>query len=294
MKLVVQAFSSLRETLGSNIPQRNSPATPQSALKTESKPAPHNKLTDFRLDSPNLLRALRNSFSELNCARSDRQRQEVLAELVRQLKAFALLNDIPELLPAAQLALAVQGLLTQLSGKPCDVSASALRTIAGALLLLDALCRSTLPPDLATNPPIRLLVVDDDAVSRVALAVALKKAFPLPDIAPASEAALALAAQDHYDVIFLDVEMPGMDGYELCCKLRGTPLNHTTPIIFVTRHHDFESRARSTHSGGQDLIAKPFLPGEITVKALTFVLRARLQRYACTRSPQRELCCTGG
>jgi len=52
----------------------------------------------------------------------------------------------------------------------------------------------------------------------MALSFALKKAFNEPDLAPDGETALALAARQTYDVIFVDVEMPGMDGFELCKK----------------------------------------------------------------------------
>jgi DNA-binding response OmpR family regulator len=74
------------------------------------------------------------------------------------------------------------------------------------------------------------------------------------------------------------VQMPGMDGFELCTKIRATPTNKTTPVIFVTSLTDFKSRARSSLSGGSDLIAKPFMFIELSVKALTYVLRGRLAR----------------
>jgi DNA-binding response OmpR family regulator len=70
--------------------------------------------------------------------------------------------------------------------------------------------------------------------------------------------------------------MPGMDGFELCTKIRALPTNKTTPIIFVTSLTDFKSRAKSSLSGGTDLIAKPFMFIELTVKALTHVLRGRV------------------
>src|SRR5207247_5120956 len=90
--------------------------------------------------------------------------------------------------------------------------------------------------------------------------------------------ALKSATDTTYDLIFLDVQMPGMDGFELCTKIRSLPANKTTPVIFVTSLTDFKSRARSSLSGGTDLIAKPFMFIELSVKALTHVLRGRLAR----------------
>src|SRR5207249_12206363 len=91
-------------------------------------------------------------------------------------------------------------------------------------------------------------------------------------------AACDLLTEDHYDLVFLDVDMPGMNGFELCTKLRGLPYYKNTPVVFVTSLTDFESRANSTMSGGNDLIAKPFLFIELGVKALVYLLRQRLER----------------
>jgi CheY-like chemotaxis protein len=132
--------------------------------------------------------------------------------------------------------------------------------------------------DLVTNPPVRLLAVDDEPISRRAVAVALKKVFSEPDIAPDGPSGLALATQHAYDVVFLDIEMPGMDGFEVCTKIHELERNQATPVVFVTSHHDFDSRAKSAVVGANDLMAKPFLAFEIALKALTLVVRTRAER----------------
>ena len=85
-----------------------------------------------------------------------------------------------------------------------------------------------------------------------------------------------MLAETPYDLIFLDIEMPEMNGFELCSKLRGFEVNKNTPVVFVTILNDFESRANSTISGGNDFIAKPFLFMELAVKAIVHVWRGRL------------------
>ena len=74
----------------------------------------------------------------------------------------------------------------------------------------------------------------------------------------------------------LDVDLPGMNGFELCAKLRQLPAHKKTPVVFVTSQSDFESRANSTMSGGNDFIGKPFRFIELAVKALIYVLKGRL------------------
>jgi DNA-binding response OmpR family regulator len=71
--------------------------------------------------------------------------------------------------------------------------------------------------------------------------------------------------------------MPGMNGFELCTKLRTLPSYKKTPVVFVTSLTDFESRASSMMSGGNDFIAKPFLFIELATKALVYVLRGKLE-----------------
>lgn len=226
--------------------------------------------------APRQLASLRAQLPEINRAPGDAARTRILLEFFHLVRLLKENSRLPALLPFWQMTFALEGLLKQLSSKASNITPSALRTLAGAVDLLEGLCARSLNPHIATEPPVRLLAVDDDAVSRRAISFALKKAFHEPDLAPDGQAGLALAARQAYDVIFLDVEMPGMDGFELCSKIHQTGLNRTTPVVFVTGHSDFGSRAKSTLSGGHDLIAKPFLAFEITVKALTLVMRARL------------------
>ena len=77
---------------------------------------------------------------------------------------------------------------------------------------------------------------------------------------------------------FFDVEMPVLNGFELCERLRAVPSYEKTPVIFVTIHSDFESRAKSSLSGGDDLIAKPILPMELAAKVVMHLLKSQTPR----------------
>ncbi|MEY2427949.1 MAG: hypothetical protein QOJ40_834, partial [Verrucomicrobiota bacterium] len=233
-------------------------------------------LREFFDSAPKELAALGTLFSAIPRAPGDAARQKIFLELLARVRPFRERSSLPELFPLWKMLFALEGLLRQLSGKAFSVTSSGLRTVAGALDLLEDLCVPGVNPDLIQKPPVRLLAVDDDALSRQTIARALKKVFDEPDLATDGQAALALAAKQSYDLIFLDAEMPGMDGFEACSKIHETVLNRTTPVVFVTRHSDFNARAKSNLSGGHDLIGKPFMAFEITLKALTLVLRARL------------------
>jgi len=214
-------------------------------------------------------------FRQASCADDGAARQQGLLELSKRLRSLCYGCRVPQLRPIWQLAFGLEGLTRQLAGEPSEVTASTLQTVAGAVDLLHDLCADGLKFDAADQPSAKFLVVDDDGVSRFAIAASLKKVFDAPDLAADAETGLALVTKQAYNAIFLDVEMPGMDGFELCKRIRETACNPGTPVVFVTGHSDFDSRAKAALSGGQYLLGKPFLALEITVKALTLVWRSR-------------------
>jgi adenylate cyclase len=121
-----------------------------------------------------------------------------------------------------------------------------------------------------------VLVVDDEIISRQAVVLALARASLASISVDDPQVALKLLQENRFSLIFLDVEMPGMSGFELCAKLRLLPACKATPVVFVTSLTDFGNRAHSALSGGNDLIAKPFLLMELAVKALTCVLKRQI------------------
>jgi PleD family two-component response regulator len=174
------------------------------------------------------------------------------------------------------MASALEALVKELYEKPKNITPSTLRTLASSIDFLAILFERGGDLQLDTTQPPNILVVDDEVISRRAIILALEKAQLKCVSVDTPETALNLLGQDRFDLIFLDVDMPEMSGFDLCTRLRTLPLNRDTPVVFVTSLTDFESRARSTLSGGNDLIAKPFLFIELAVKALTYVLRNRL------------------
>jgi CheY-like chemotaxis protein/HPt (histidine-containing phosphotransfer) domain-containing protein len=204
-------------------------------------------------------------------------RDPLLLEFYRKVHALIGSAGMAGVSDLAQLASVLEVLLKELMDQPKTINDSTLRTVNGSVEFIIELFRLS-QPGTSDLPPARILIVDDDPLSRRAILFALKKThleFESADIENPS-IALNLAQQRAFDLIFLDVQMPGLDGFELCTKIRSLPLNKTTPIIFVTSLSDFKNRAKSTMRGGSDLIAKPFLFVELGLKALTVLLRNRV------------------
>jgi CheY-like chemotaxis protein len=226
------------------------------------------------------IRKLQKLLQEARRSVAPAEQRGFLFEALNQIRPLKQLAKPDELLPLWQVTCAVEMLLQQLTEKAGNITSSTLRTAALGVAVLEELCQPGLKRDLLSEPPLRLLVVDDETFSRYALAHSLKRGLGEPDVAESGESALKLAAERAYDLIFLDVQLPGMDGFELCSKIHETLPNHATPVVFVTSMRDFDARANSILCGGRDLIGKPFLTFELTVKALTLVATERLRGRA--------------
>jgi len=218
------------------------------------------------------LGALRQAF-QAHGKSNEQLRTSSLLHLHGLAHAFAVSAASVGLADTARLATALEGLLNELYVAPQKLNPSAMRTVAQAIDLL-----ATLPENSAaqneTVPAPRILVVDDEPLSRQILCTALKRAGLTAIALEQPILALEILEESRFDLIFLDVEMPELNGFDRK-KLRTTVANAKTPVVFVTMLTDFDTRARSNLSGGTDLIAKPVLLTELAVKALIHLFRSR-------------------
>ncbi|MEI7533810.1 MAG: response regulator [Verrucomicrobiae bacterium] len=274
----------VRHTIGDSgaIPQAVPAATDPSAGKSASLSSEND--TEFQADLrqtfieslPSTLYALRMGMQGLIKAENEITRLRHVYDLYRRVHALNGNAALAGLVQIAHMASAFEALLKEIYEKPKNINASSTRTVAAAVDFLGLLFDRGTQPERQEIPVSKILVVDDEAISRRAVVYALEKAKLKSVDVEDPEQALQLLADGNFDLIFLDVDMPGMTGYELCAKLRAMPHLKKVPVIFVTSLNDFENRTNSTMAGGNDFIAKPFLFIELTVKALIYVMRARL------------------
>ena len=111
----------------------------------------------------------------------------------------------------------------------------------------------------------KILVVDDFPTSRRLLAHRLKHNYTVIAAASGQEA-LDLAAEHKPDMILLDIEMPGMDGFETLEILRERVIDKAVPVIFLTARTDSESRQRGLAAGAVDFLTKPYDKEELWIK----------------------------
>ncbi|RQW64306.1 diguanylate cyclase domain-containing protein [Vibrio viridaestus] len=121
-----------------------------------------------------------------------------------------------------------------------------------------------------------LLLVDDQRVNIFALNALFEDDYDVL-MATDGEAAIKLVRDQMPDAVLLDINMPGMDGYEVCRILTSDKLTEDIPIIFVTGETDSDVEAHGFEIGASDFITKPFNPTIVRARVLTHVL-LKLQR----------------
>lgn len=250
---------------------------PASGLSSETDATFQAELRKTFIESlPPTLAVLRQNLQNLTRADGEINRLKLIYELYRRVHALNGNAGIAGLVQIAHMSAALEALLKELYEKPKNINQSTLRTVAAAVDFLGVLFdRGTLLEHQVT-PAANVLVVDDEAISRRAVVYALEKAHLKSVNIEDSATALKLLTENQFDLIFLDVDMPGMNGFELCTRLRNLDHHKRTPVVFVTSLNDFDNRTSSMMAGGNDFIAKPFLFIELTVKALIHILRSKL------------------
>ena len=122
-----------------------------------------------------------------------------------------------------------------------------------------------------TDKQTRILVVDDEPSITEFVGYALKKEGYAADIVDNGEAALTLANANSYDLFILDIMLPGMDGYELCRRLRSVT---AAPVLFLSARDTELDKVVGLEIGGDDYLAKPFGVRELIARIRALLRRA--------------------
>ncbi len=117
----------------------------------------------------------------------------------------------------------------------------------------------------------RLLLVDDQPINIQVLYALFANDYQV-FMATSGPQALKLCREQQPDLLLLDVQMPGMDGYEVCRQLKADPELCDLPVVFVTAHSDEQAETRGLELGAVDFISKPFNPTVVRARVKTHLL----------------------
>ena len=129
-----------------------------------------------------------------------------------------------------------------------------------------------------------ILIVDDNPTNLSVLCEALNSEGFRFRVAVDGESAIAQAERNQPELILLDVQMPGIDGFETCCRLKANPVTQNIPIIFTTALADTESKTKGFSLGAVDYIPKPFAQEEVISR-----VRVHLQLKQLTESLEQQV-----
>ncbi len=133
-----------------------------------------------------------------------------------------------------------------------------------------------------------ILLVDDNPANLQVLFQTLGTLGCKLLIAKSGEAALAITRKARPDLILLDIMMPGIDGFEVCRRLKADPATEKTPIIFLSALDETADKVRGLQLGAVDYVSKPFQPEEVIARVNTHLTIHRLNREVQHQRDQLE------
>jgi two-component system, OmpR family, response regulator len=134
---------------------------------------------------------------------------------------------------------------------------------------------------------VRVLVVEDEVKLAGLIRRGLREEGVLADVAIKGEDALWMAEATAYDVVVLDVMLPGIDGFETCRRLRGDGVR--TPILMLTARDAVEDRIAGLDTGADDYLTKPFDFGELLARLRALARRGPAEHGTVLRVGELEL-----
>eukprot|EP01034_Spumella_vulgaris_P040575 gene40575-50191_t len=133
-----------------------------------------------------------------------------------------------------------------------------------------------------------ILVVEDTPASLQLLSKLLTDAGYRVREAPNGELALWSAQAQAPELVLLDIRMPGIDGYEVCSRLKKMPGLDEVPVIFLSAHSDTDDKLRGFQVGGVDFISKPFQFEEVNARVMAHLKIRRLQQQLAAHNDQLQ------
>ncbi|CAK0768189.1 Cyclic di-GMP phosphodiesterase PA4781 [Azospirillaceae bacterium] len=134
-----------------------------------------------------------------------------------------------------------------------------------------------------------VLIVDDEPINLKVLSDLLRDSYMLSVSKDGPNALARMERSPTPDIVLLDVMMPGMDGFEVCRRLKSNPKTADTPVIFVTAMGEAHDEARGFEVGAVDYITKPISPPVVIARVRTHVALLRAQRRLKDQNRTLEL-----
>jgi DNA-binding response OmpR family regulator len=205
----------------------------------------------------------------------DHQNHAAWRDLLTKAHAFAgqvtLLGDNA----VAHLALALETTIYGLISLPERITPSVLQTMGQSLDFIVRLWQKGMQKTPLNLNEFHVVIVEDDPRAREMIGAAMDMVGISSDGLETPNACVAILSSQPCDLIFMDINLPEMNGFEACTQIRTLPLHERTPIVFLTGMTSFQNKVQSSLSGGNDFVGKPFNLAELGLKGLIWLFKGR-------------------
>ncbi len=216
--------------------------------------------------------------------------RKTFQEYLRQPADFNLLNELQNhaqhladrarelnLMTVHRVSSVLAALTRDLYEVPELATPPTMRSVGQSIEFIATLLREQDVDQRVSLGQVRAFAVDDDHSVLDSICEALQAAGLNASTTDSAGAALAELAANPYDLIILDVNLPELDGLELCSHVREMPMHATTPVIFITGHASLENRVQFSLRGGNELMIKPFNLLELALRSVVLIIKTRLK-----------------
>ena len=138
---------------------------------------------------------------------------------------------------------------------------------------------------VSAKPNPSVLVVEDEANIRELVSLHLRLEHVVPVEAEDGRTALELAKQRRFDLVILDLMLPGLDGLTICRAIRRESANQSTPILMLTARREESDKVLGLDSGADDYLTKPFGVRELMARVRALLRRSTIRETADVQQP---------
>ncbi len=199
-----------------------------------------------------------------------------LNELFHKVHSITANAAVASCVAVAHFASTFEAFLKELQQKPKYINNSTLRTVANSVNFLAVLLDQAAQPAPAAAPSPAILVVDTDPVSAQTVELALAKAeLPITTLENPNEV-LRVLGETRYDLVVIALDMASINGIELFTRLRTLTNHANTPVLLISTLNELDNHVGLITGAETDIIARPFLLMELTVKAVMHLQRRQM------------------
>ena len=141
--------------------------------------------------------------------------------------------------------------------------------------------------------PARIAVIEDDEATRDLMVKLLEGAGYGVDAATGGEPGIGIVERERPDIVLLDLLMPGMDGFEVCQRIRSGPAGHTSQVVIISAVDGVDEKVKALEMGADDFLVKPVAPAELVARIKVMLARAQSFRQQGARANGRLVAAAG-